>query len=280
MTSKYNYEKLGENNNKEQPDDVNKRPRKLKLLRYDNDDPIYAYETSLRKTNPRLNTVSKIQEAAPVQFVNKSPEQIEEEEFWDGFEPGNYVIFCFRRQCERTRAYCINKFASVAGEYIHVEVCVIDVKVKTYKNLYLTQQTDGVKFVNHVITDVIDQNGRRIWDFVWVKLTSEQVTRMKNAIYRLAHKDNRRKFSRFNIFCFCLVSMPCYCHKDSATAMCTQTTMEFIAEVWRGSNLPMAANLYSYTPDQVYHFIESNYAVLNVQMKFNNADPNKLLEKV
>ena len=151
--------------------------------------------------------------------------------------------------------------------------------LKSYRNLYLTEQTKKVEFVSHVISEVYDERGRRIWDFIWVALSEEQVQLMKNAIYRLAHLDNARKFNKCSIMCFCFFAMPCFCHGDSQSAMCTQTTMEFISEVWQGTRSLMSSNLYSYTPDDVYRFVNRNALRLGVLENLENQDPNLVLRK-
>lgn len=250
--------------------------RKPKLIRYDNDDPIYGYSKTLRQGSGRFQTAQP--GAVPVQ-ATKSEQQLEEEEFWDGFEPGPFVVFCFRRPCNRTRAHCLNRCASCASNFIHVEICVLSKDLKSYRNLYLTEQTKKVEFVSHVISEVYDERGRRIWDFIWVALSEEQVQLMKNAIYRLAHLDNARKFNKCSIMCFCFFAMPCFCHGDSQSAMCTQTTMEFISEVWQGTRSLMSSNLYSYTPDDVYRFVNRNALRLGVLENLENQDPNLVLRK-
>jgi len=218
-----------------------------------------------------------------IQAPQKIPsvEEIEEADFWNGFEAGSVVVFCFRKPCTKTRSFCLNKLALVASNYIHVEICIYNTEGTMTRSLFITDQVKTVKFAQHVLTDTDPVTGARTWDFLWFQLnTLEQVSQMKRTVYRLAHYRRPRRFSHCNIYCFYCFACCCCASSRPSTATCTSLTMEFIRDVWSKENFTIADNLFSYTPDDVFEFIHQRSERMNV-LNFDNANPtvSQLIKK-
>jgi hypothetical protein len=225
---------------------------------------------------PSLNT--------PPPVVYKPPPteaELAEQEFWNGFEPGYVVVFCFRRPCEKTNRNCLNKFALMASNYIHVEVCIYNREGNMTRSLFITEQTKTVKFATNELNDIDPKTGSRLWDFIWVRLDNEdQVSKMKRSIYQLVGLYRPQRFSSCNIYCFYCFAMPCLpccccVGKRPKTTTCTRTTMEFIRDVWRDKNFTISRNLFSYTPDDVYEFIINHNGSINILQDFEKFNPTK-----
>lgn len=182
------------------------------------------------------------------------------------FVMGHLVCFCFRRPDPFTMSKILNGVTSCLSYYIHCDVCVVSADRTQTRTLYISADSGRVVFEPRVYRD-------GMWSFLWCRLTNERRAGLQRVIAEILAEP--RVFSRWNIFCFPLFAMPCYCQctHPPRTRTCTEMTMEVI---WRTWGLPIAAP-FSYTPEDVYQFVQYWRGTLGVIEQLNDRNPSAFI---
>lgn len=205
----------------------------------DDNDPLIFYRTALQRQTKSVQSVQSPSISRKVSIVD---------EFWvnHGWTPTGLLCFAFRRNCTHSRRDVLNCMTGVYSEFIHCEVFIMCRGTSESRHL-----TPLSMYINAEVTQLSLRprklaSGREIfYEFVWIKLTNDELDRLKTIVYDLVVLQSNRRFAKSVIFFF--FCTPCYHKRDART--CAESTLQLMRYVFS-----MSATRYalSYTPTDVY----------------------------
>ena len=188
-------------------------------------------------------------------------------------EIGRIVCFAFRRMNDSARRHWLNMATNCVSHYIHCELCFFNKDYTDFESVIVTRETKFAVLGKNQMDRFDTKTNQVLWDFVYVRLTMEQIGRMRQSIKRIVNEEQHVRFSRGAIFCF---FCNCFCCN---TRTCSEVTMQILSDTL-GIHIP---NKLKYSPSDVYSYLvrynndsHSSDAQMVIQPQLDNITPKNI----